>query len=253
MGAGVIKVKLFAPVAAGTGDHAPPDSHANEGEESPSELDSQIQDAGWQRQQSPSPRGVGSAGREEGAEEEEEEGERRLSVRDVDLVRGLLEVMVVVWEVLSDRLDGPRSKELRKKLLDRTEKNLPVLLQTFTVSTEEYIGSLSCCFFLPGWPPSVDPLPTCLSPPPLLGETHCSRVPADSDLGTPALVQDARPHLIAGGTVVVATDRSGGRAGQSVAVASAEWNRQCGRRWREEQGGQATSTRASETNKKESE
>ena len=103
-----------------------------------------------------------------------------------------------------------------------------------------------------GRPLAVCPLPTCLTPSPLFRESHRTRVPADSDLRMPALLQDAQPHLLAGGTVVMEADGSGGRTDQSVAVASSERNREWERR-REEWKSQATDTGASKTNKKEGE
>ena len=79
---------------------------------------------GWQKQ-SPTPTTQ---------EVEEEEGEGPLSLSDSDLMCGLLEVMVILWEVAKDQLAKPKHQKVQKNLLSKVALSLPTLFKTFTVS-----------------------------------------------------------------------------------------------------------------------
>ncbi len=56
-----------------------------------------------------------------------------LSLSDSELVCGLLEVMVVMWEVVKDSLDHKAHQKAKKKLMSSMDENLPILFNTFTV------------------------------------------------------------------------------------------------------------------------
>jgi len=42
--------------------------------------------------------------------------------------------MVVLWEVVKDRLDKPAQRKAKKNLETKTAQNLPIFFNTFTVS-----------------------------------------------------------------------------------------------------------------------
>ena len=94
------------------------------------ELDADVAPAGWKQRSPPldDDRAI-LRGREE-----EEEGEEGWSMSS-GAVCGLVEVMVVLWEVVEDRLKMKTHSKLRQRLISRTEKNLPVLVGAFPVST----------------------------------------------------------------------------------------------------------------------
>ena len=71
-----------------------------------------------------------SAGAGDEVEEEEEEG---LNVKDRATLCGLLEVAVVLWEEVEDRLKKKTHLKLRQRLVTRTEKNLRIFYDVFTV------------------------------------------------------------------------------------------------------------------------
>lgn len=102
------------------------------------ELEATNAPVGW-KQRSPSPDDDGGIlskqGEGDGKEEEDdEEGSTGLSQNDSGVLCGLLEVMVVLWEVVEDRLRNKTHRKLHQRLVARTEQNLPVFFDTFTVS-----------------------------------------------------------------------------------------------------------------------
>ena len=60
-----------------------------------------------------------------------------LSLRDADLMRGLLETMVVLWEGAKERLNRPANKAVRDKLVRKISESLPLLFDTFKVHVRE--------------------------------------------------------------------------------------------------------------------
>ena len=103
-------------------------------------MDSQIEEGGWVPR-SPTHNNDDDNSRRElgvesGAESEDEEEEEMLSVKDGDLMSGLLEVMAVLWEVVRDRLEKSANRKIKRSLLAKMKQSLPVFFSTFTVRRE---------------------------------------------------------------------------------------------------------------------
>ena len=98
------------------------DSPADSGDE----LGSEIERAGWKKLTPPPPLSQDL--------QDLSESQEPPSLEDSDLMCGLLEVMVVLWEGAKDRLDKPTNQKLRKRLWNKMVKSLPVLFDNFTVS-----------------------------------------------------------------------------------------------------------------------
>ncbi len=73
-----------------------------------------------------------NAGEEQDEEETEEDG--GAGRVEKGSVCGLLEVSVVLWEEVEDRLRKKTYSKLRQRLVTRTEKNLPLFWEALTVS-----------------------------------------------------------------------------------------------------------------------
>ena len=56
-----------------------------------------------------------------------------LSLQDTDLMQGLLETMVVLWEGAKERLNRPANKTVREKLVKKISESLSLLFDTFKV------------------------------------------------------------------------------------------------------------------------
>ena len=56
-----------------------------------------------------------------------------LSLDDSELLTGLLETIVVLWEAVRERIDKPGNKQLKKKLVTTISSSLPQLFDTFKV------------------------------------------------------------------------------------------------------------------------
>jgi hypothetical protein len=121
----------------GVGNGASADTPNNSGDE----LASEIEQAGW-RKETPAPSLSDEL-------QDLSQSQEPLSLADSDLMCGLLEVMVVLWEVAKDRLDKPTNQKIRKKLWNKMTKSLPLFFDIFTVSV---VGPP------PSIPPSIPPL-----------------------------------------------------------------------------------------------
>ena len=81
--------------------------------------------------------------------EAESDGEEGVVPMDRRTQCGLLEVSVVLWEEIEDKLTKKTHSKLRKRLVSRTEKNLPVFLEALTVSVAWlFVGArvnVKCC------------------------------------------------------------------------------------------------------------
>ena len=58
-----------------------------------------------------------------------------LSLTDRDVIAGVLEVLVVLWEGVRQRLGTPKHKILRSKLESTVAESLPLLFNALTVSS----------------------------------------------------------------------------------------------------------------------
>ena len=58
-----------------------------------------------------------------------------LSLDDRDLLTGLLETIVVLWEGVRERIEKPGNKQLKKKLTSTFAASMPLLFDTFKVMT----------------------------------------------------------------------------------------------------------------------
>ena len=98
------------------------------------------------REKSPSPsdnEGLLGSASTAGEEQEEEEVGRV----ERGSVCGLLEVSVVLWEEVEDRLKKKTHSKLRQRLVSRTEKNLPLFWEALTVGRRfvcVYVCVISC-------------------------------------------------------------------------------------------------------------
>ncbi len=88
--------------------------------------------SGWRKQSPTQDTPPSSPGRPQDDESALEEPP--LSLSDSDLMCGLLEVMVILWEVAKDRLGRPTHQKVNKNLLAKMAQSLPVLFNAFTVS-----------------------------------------------------------------------------------------------------------------------
>ena len=61
-----------------------------------------------------------------------------LSLEDSELVTGLLETTVVLWEGVRERMEKPGNKQLKKKLITTFAASMPLLFDTFKVTTVIY-------------------------------------------------------------------------------------------------------------------
>ena len=57
-----------------------------------------------------------------------------LSLADTDVIGGLLEVMVILWEGAKERLNSPSNRSIRSKLEAQVAQTLPLFFNTLTVS-----------------------------------------------------------------------------------------------------------------------
>lgn len=57
-----------------------------------------------------------------------------LTLEDSELMTGLLETIVVLWEGVRESVDKPGSKHLKKKLITTISGSLPLLFDTFKVA-----------------------------------------------------------------------------------------------------------------------
>lgn len=72
-----------------------------------------------------------------------------LGLSDTDLLCGLLETMVVLWEGARDRLNKPSNKVIRNKLSSKVADNLPLFFNTFKVcSNNSLISNFTLFLFL---------------------------------------------------------------------------------------------------------
>ena len=62
-----------------------------------------------------------------------------LSLEDSELVTGLLETTVVLWEGVRERMEKPGNKQLKKKLISTFSASMPLLFDTFKVTTVIYM------------------------------------------------------------------------------------------------------------------
>lgn len=58
-----------------------------------------------------------------------------LSLQDSELITGLLETMVVLWEGAREQLDKRTNRAIHNKLVGRVAETLPLLFDTFKVHT----------------------------------------------------------------------------------------------------------------------
>lgn len=58
-----------------------------------------------------------------------------LSLDDSDLLTGLLETIVVLWEGVRERIEKPGNKQLKKKLTSTMAASMPLLFDTFKVTS----------------------------------------------------------------------------------------------------------------------
>ena len=58
-----------------------------------------------------------------------------LSLEDGDLLTGLLETIVVLWEGVRERMEKPGNKQLKKKLTSTMAASMPLLFDTFKVTS----------------------------------------------------------------------------------------------------------------------
>ena len=57
-----------------------------------------------------------------------------LSLDDNDLLTGLLETIVVLWEGVRERIEKPGNKQFKKKLTTTFAASMPLLFDTFKVT-----------------------------------------------------------------------------------------------------------------------
>lgn len=58
-----------------------------------------------------------------------------LSLSDTDILCGLLETMVILWESARDKLNKSGNKAIRNKLYSKVAENLPLFFNTFKVNS----------------------------------------------------------------------------------------------------------------------
>ncbi|XP_041457703.1 condensin-2 complex subunit G2-like [Lytechinus variegatus] len=72
-----------------------------------------------------------SAGGDNSTEEEEEEEREGLSLKDTDVIDGMLEIIVILWTGIAQQLAKPVNQSVMQKLVHRFGKDLPRFLATF--------------------------------------------------------------------------------------------------------------------------
>ncbi|XP_030855770.1 condensin-2 complex subunit G2 [Strongylocentrotus purpuratus] len=72
-----------------------------------------------------------SAGGDASTEEEEEEEKEGLSLKDTDVIDGMLEIIAILWTGIAQQLAKPVNQTIMQKLVHRFGKDLPRFIATF--------------------------------------------------------------------------------------------------------------------------